>query len=205
MIAILGGTFDPIHKGHLHIASRIYELLSVTRLEFMPCAVPVHRGSPVASAEQRCAMIDLEIAGDDRFALNRLEIERDSPSYTIDSLRQLRRHCDEPIALVLGSDAYNSFARWKAPDAILKIAHLVVCLRPGSQCEMEDFAAHRVDRVEALQSRSAGAILTLEVDAPDCASRELRRQIAAGLPPDDCLSDAVAQYIDTHQLYRESQ
>ena len=111
----------------------------------------------------------------------------------------------EVFPLVLGSDAYNSFARWKAPDAILKIAHLVVCLRPGSQCEMEDFAAHRVESVEALQSRSAGAILTLEVDAPDCASRELRRQIAAGLPPDDCLSDAVAQYIDTHQLYRESQ
>jgi nicotinate-nucleotide adenylyltransferase len=205
MIAILGGTFDPIHKGHLHIASRIFDLLPVTRVQFMPCAVPVHRNQPLASAEQRCAMVELAIAGDDRFALNRLEIERGAPSYTVDSLRELHRRGSETIALVLGSDAYNGFADWDRPQEILELAHLVVCLRPGSECVTGGFESHRVNSVEALQSRSAGAILIVEVDAPDCASRELRRRIAAGQPPDGCLSESVARYIDTHQLYRESQ
>ena len=201
MIAILGGTFDPIHQGHLHIASRIYELLPVEQVQFMPCAVPVHRPQPVASAEQRCAMVELGIAGDERFALNRMEIEREVPSYTVDSLHELHDCGYESVVLILGSDAYNGFTSWKEPQEILELAHIVVCLRPGAAPGDDAFASHRVDSVDALQGRSAGAVLMLEVDAPDCASSELRRKFAAGLPPDDCLSDAVAQYIETNQLY----
>ena len=170
----------------------------------MPCAVPVHRPQPVADAEQRCAMVELQIAGDERFALNRMEIERDAPSYTLDSLRELHRRGYENIVLVLGSDAYNGFAGWKQPEQILRLAHIVVCLRPGAATGHDAFESHRVDTVEALQSRSAGAVLMLEVDAPDCASSELRRRFAEGLPPNDCLSEAVAHYIEANQLYRKS-
>lgn len=205
MIAILGGTFDPIHKGHLHIASRILELIPVEQVQFMPCRVPVHRAQPVASAEQRCAMVELAIAGNDRFVINRMEIERDTPSFTVDSLRELHRNGYSEIALVLGSDAYNGFGSWKQPDEVLELAHLVVCLRPGARAELEGFESHRVESVEALHARAAGAILMLEVDAPDCASSELRRRFAAGLPPDDCLDDSVARYIEAHRLYRTLQ
>ena len=205
MIAILGGTFDPIHKGHLHIASRIHELLPVEQVQFMPCAVPVHRAQPLASAEQRCAMVELEIGGDERFALNRMEIERDTPSFTVDSLRQLHRAGYGQIVLVLGADAYNGFGGWKQPAQVLKLAHLVVCLRPGTEPTPGDFDSHRVESVDGLCARSAGAILLLEVNAPDCASSELRRRFAAGLPPDECLSAPVARYIETHQLYQQAQ
>ena len=204
MIAILGGTFDPIHKGHIHIASRIHERLPVEQVQFMPCAVPVHRAQPLASAEQRCAMVELEIDGDARFALNRMEIDRDTPSYTVDSLRQLHAAGYGEIVLVLGSDAYNGFGSWKQPEQVLDLAHLAVCLRPGTAAAPGAFDAHRVESVDALRARSAGAILMLEVDAPDCASRELRRRFAAGLPPDECVGAAVARYIETHQLYQQA-
>ena len=204
MIAILGGTFDPIHKGHLHIATRVLERLPVQQVQFMPCALPVHRGQPRAFAEQRCSMIELAIDGQSQFVLNRLEIERAGPSYTVDSLREMRgRDQDTRLALILGGDAYNGFAHWKQPDEILELAHLVVCRRPGVECAENGFSEHRVDTPETLSEQAAGAILMLDVDAPDCSSSRLRSQLAADEAPDDCLSPAVADYIETQRLYRE--
>ena len=202
MIAILGGTFDPIHKGHLHIASRVHQLLSVEQVQFMPCAVPVHRAPPQASPEQRCDMIALGIAGDDRFALNRMEIERNTPSFTIDSLRELRAKGHQKMILILGSDAFNVFGTWKQPQEVLELAHIVVCLRPGEQLKPGCFDSHRVDSAAPLQVRSSGSILVLEVDAPNCASSSLRQRLAASLPVDDCLAAPVVRYIESCQLYQ---
>ena len=149
-------------------------------------------------------MIELAIGGHPQFALNRLEIERGGPSYTIDSLREMcRGDRDIRLALILGSDAYNGFADWKLPEEILELAHLVVCRRPGVECAENGFSERRADTGEALTERAAGAILMFDVDAPDCSSSQLRAQLAAGGAPDDCLSPEVADYIETRRLYRE--
>jgi nicotinate-nucleotide adenylyltransferase len=207
MLGILGGTFDPIHLGHTHIANQVVARLDLAQLQFMPCALPVHRGSPQASAAQRCAMIELALRGHPRLSLNRLELERDEPSYTVDSLRQLRRDdarsgIERGIVLALGGDAFNGFSGWKAPDEILELAHLVVCCRPGFAVDEQAYAEHRVADAERLRQRRSGCILLLSVDAIDCSASQVRDAVRAGAPTDRFLDVAVARYIEQHNLYR---
>ena len=99
MIGILGGTFDPIHRGHLHIATQISAQLGLQQMQLMPCALPVHRDQPHASPEQRCAMIELAIEGHAELALNTIELERKGPYYSVDSLREMRRATGASLAL----------------------------------------------------------------------------------------------------------
>ena len=201
MIGIFGGTFDPIHNGHLHIARSVLSLLNLQQLQFVPCARPVHRDPPRATAAQRCRMIELALAGEPRMRLNRLEIERGGFSYTVDSLREIRRTEDASLVLLLGADAFNGLASWESPTKILELANLVVCLRPAVEVSPDLYAESRVDSVEALGASRAGAILLLEVDAPDCSSSALRAGLAAGRQS-PCLPAAVADYIRQQHLYR---
>jgi nicotinate-nucleotide adenylyltransferase len=201
MIGIFGGTFDPIHTGHLHIARAVLALLNLQQLQFVPCARPVHRDPPRASAEQRCAMIELAIADQPRLRLNRLEIERGGFSYTVETLRELRCAGDASLVLLLGADAFNGFASWESPAEILELANLVVCLRPAVEVSPDLYSGSRVDSVEALGASEAGAILLLEVDAPDCSSSALRAGLAAERQS-PCLPAAVADYILKQHLYR---
>jgi len=203
MIGILGGTFDPIHNGHLHIATQLVNRLSLEQLQFMPCAIPVHRDPPRASTTHRCAMIDLVIAGQQALSLNTVEIDRDGPSYSIDSLREIRRQTDSILVLVLGADAFNDFDSWKLPQEILQLANLVVCYRPGFEVNREMFSQHRVASPDELSRRTAGAILLLEVEAIDCSSSAVRVALDTGKLPRQCLPPAVANYIQKHNLYRK--
>ena len=202
MIGILGGTFDPIHLGHLHIANQVVERLGLDELQLMPCARPVHRDHPQASAEQRCDMIRLAIATRPHLFLNTMELERDGPSYTVDSLRQLKAQTESNYLLVLGADAFNGFAGWHESREILRLAHLVICGRPGFRLDWGDFACHRIDHASQLGVSEAGAILPLEVDAIDCSSSELRRQLQGGSAAFEYLPPGVADYIQHHHLYR---
>jgi len=203
MIGIFGGTFDPIHNGHLHIARAVLALLNLQQLQFLPCARPVHREPPRASNEQRCRMIELALADEPRMRLNRLEIERGGLSYTVDSLRLINRAGDTSLLLLLGADAFNGFATWEAPEEVLELANLAVCIRPGVEVDSGIYPEHRVDSVEALSACAAGGILLLEVDAPDCSSSALRADIEADLAS-RCLPAVVADYIRKHHLYRRS-
>lgn len=203
MLAILGGTFDPIHLGHLHIAEQVEARLRPCQLHFMPCALPVHRGLPRASTRHRCAMIELALRDHEKFILNPLELEREGPSYSVDSLRQLRRQSDDSLLLVLGTDAFNGFAGWKSPDEILRLAHLVVCCRPGHEIDAELFAEHHVRSAAELCAREAGAILSLRMEACECSSSAVRDSLRRGRTPRQYLNPAVADYIDEHNLYRK--
>jgi nicotinate-nucleotide adenylyltransferase len=209
MIGILGGTFDPIHLGHLHIASQVMARLGLQQLQFMPCAQPVHRDGPHASAAQRCCMIALAIEEQPAFVLNPLEVERGGPSYSIDSLREIRRQNGQrqntqSLVLILGADAFNDFANWKSPDQILEIAHLVVCGRPGFEIDSAIFGDRRVKVSGELDCSGAGGILALEVDAIDCSSSRVRAALEMGRTPRQYLTTKVADYIDEHNLYRKS-
>ena len=203
MIGILGGTFDPIHNGHVHIAAQLVGRLKLEQLQFMPCALPVHRDLPRVSALHRCAMIDLVIAEQQAFSLNTLEVDRNGPSYSVDSLREIRRQGDSIMVLVLGADAFNGFDKWKLPQEILQLANLVVCHRPGFEIDRNMFSQHRVASADELSRHTAGAILVLEVEAIDCSSSAVRAALDAGKIPRQCLPATVADYIDKHNLYRK--
>ena len=204
MIGILGGTFDPIHNGHLHIAAAASKRLQLQQVRFMPCSLPVHRTRPHASVSQRCDMIELALAERPDFVLDTLEIDRGGPSYMIDSLHEIRRRGPARLLLLLGTDAFNRFGEWRQPLEILQLASLLICARPGIEPEFAQFEKYRVDSVEQLQRRPSGAILTLEVDAPDCSSSEVRNKLVAGEIPRPWLHPAVADYIQTHHLYRST-
>ena len=203
MIGILGGTFDPVHEGHFHLATQVHTRLGLEQVQFMPCAVPVHRSQPHASATDRCAMIELMIADQAAFALNTLELDRSGPSYSVDSLRQIREQCDATLVMVVGADAFNDFASWKSPQEILRLAHLAVCYRPGFEVDQNIFSQHRVETTRELVEQPTGAILMLEVDAIDCSSSAVRAALETGNLPGRCLHLAVASYIDKHNLYRK--
>jgi nicotinate-nucleotide adenylyltransferase len=211
MIGILGGTFDPIHLGHLHIASQVTTRLGLQQLQFMPCAQPVHRDGPRASAAQRCSMIELAIDDQPAFVLNTLELQRGGPSYSIDSLREIWRHNrqqdtqqnTQSLVLILGADAFNGFANWKSPGEILELAHLVVCGRPGFEIDGAIFGDHRVKVSGDLDRSGAGGILALAVDAIDCSSSRVRTTLEMGKTPRQYLTTKVADYIDEHHLYRK--
>ena len=203
MIGILGGTFDPIHNGHVHIARQLVSRLNLEQIQFMPCALPVHRDLPQVSAEHRCAMINLVVDAQQAFCLNRLEIDRSGPSYSVDSLQQIHRLNDSVLALVVGADAFNDFDSWKSPREILQLANLIVCHRPGYQVDQGMFSQYRVASTEAFSESPAGAILVLEVDALDCSSSAVRAALDAGKIPRQSLAPAVADYIDQHNLYRK--
>lgn len=204
MIGILGGTFDPIHNGHLQIATQALGRLQLQQVQFMPSALPVHRDQPQATAQQRCDMIEAVMAEHPEFILNTLEIERDGPSYMIDSLREIRRSSAATLLLLLGSDAFNGFADWKQPREILELAHLVICLRPGVSVDPTLFPEYRIESAGQLSRQSAGAILPLEVDAIDCSSSAVRAALQTGAIPRQWLPPGVADYIQTHHLYRSS-
>ena len=208
MIGVFGGTFDPIHLGHMHIASQVTTRLGLQQLQFMPCAQPVHRDRPQASAAQRSSMIELAIEEQRAFVLNSLELQRGGPSYSVDSLREIwrqnrQRQTTQRLVLILGADTFNDFANWKSPEEILELAHLVVCGRPGFEIDHAIFGDHRVETSGELASRRAGGILALAVDAIDCSSSRVRRALEMGKTPRQYLTTKVADYIDEHNLYRK--
>ena len=202
MTGILGGSFDPIHKGHLQIATKVVDSLSLQQLQFMPCAVPVHRHQLHTSAQHRLNMIEMVVSKNQSLAVNTVELERQGPSYTIDSLRQMRAQSDAVLVLVLGADAFNNFAGWKNPQEILSLTHLVVCPRPGVDIDPRLFPHNRVGSVRQLRENPAGAILKLEFDQCHCSSTAVRQSLVAGEPADDCLATEVIEYIKLHKLYR---
>lgn len=209
MIGILGGSFDPIHLGHLHIASQVSTGLGLQQLQFMPCAQPVHRDGLHASTVERCSMIKLAIDDHPGFVMNSVEVERGGPSYSIDSLREIRRQNTrlqnkQSLVLILGADAFNGFAEWKSPEQILELAHLVVCGRPGFEIDDAIFAEHRVEASSELARQCAGGILALTVEAIDCSSSRVRAALEMGETPRQYLTSKVADYIDEHHLYRKS-
>ena len=192
--------------------------LGLQQLQFMPCAQPVHRDRPQASAAQRSFMIELAIEEQPAFVLNTLELDRGGPSYSIDSLREIRRRITRPedtqreetlpqdrqsLVLILGADAFNGFANWKSPDQILELAHLVVCGRPGFEIDNAIFGDHRVETCGEIARSHAGGILALTVDAIDCSSSGVRTALEMGNTPRQYLTTKVADYIDEHNLYRK--
>jgi len=183
-IGVFGGTFDPVHVGHLAIALAALESVPLDRVLFVPVRrSPLKDRDPLASTADRVAMLETAIASEPRFALSRAELEREGVSYTVDTLEELRSQGE--LFLILGSDALADLARWRAPDRIRELATILVAARPGAP---EPDAMH-------------GA-RTFDAPRLDISSRELRARAARGMSLRYLVPDAVWEHIRRRGLYK---
>ena len=191
---ILGGTFDPFHNGHLAAAEAAMGCARLDIAIFVPAAKPPHRPPAVAPAEQRMEMCRLATAGDPRFAVSDVELNRGGPSYTVDTVVELRRlHPSDELFLILGWDAARLFPTWRQPDEVRALASIVVVGRPGSKAPGEA-------DLKQVGLGGEGVTLCLE-PTPDVSASEIRRAIAAGESIAGKVPAAVEKYIAAHRLY----
>jgi nicotinate-nucleotide adenylyltransferase len=210
-IGLLGGTFDPIHFGHLGMAQELAQALALDTVKFIPAAVPPLKSQPSASAADRCAMVQLAIANNPDFQLDDRELKRTGPSYTVETLRSLRSELSEQDSLVLfiGSDAFKQLNRWHQWQEIIQLCHIALVARPDSDVstglnpELVTFLQdHYTENAMDLQSESAGlitmqAITPLAISSSAIREQLKNRQSARYLTP-DCVLDYIAQ----HGLYQ---
>jgi nicotinate-nucleotide adenylyltransferase len=193
-IGVFGGTFDPFHVGHLAAASVAIECAHLDRVIFVPAAQPPHRPPAVASVQDRFAMCTLATSGDARFAVSDVEVKRAGPSYTAETLAELRGlHPDAELSLILGWDAASLFHTWHQPDRVRELASIVIVGRPGSTAPQgADLKSAGLD--------GAGVAVCLG-HTPDVSASEVRRAVAAGESIAGMVPEAVEHYIETHHLY----
>lgn len=207
MIGILGGTFDPIHLGHLRVALDVLEALPFDEIRFIPLRTPVHRGQPHASSEQRLHMVELAVSDQPGFTLDDREMDRNQPSYSLHTLQSLKQeYAHESLCLLLGTDAYQDFLNWHEPEQILELAHLVVMQRPGYQLPedplLQDFTARRLSESGTeLSEIQSGAIYFQNVTQLEISASDIRHRIGAGKSARYLLPPRVEKYIQTEQIY----
>ncbi|NKJ23522.1 nicotinate-nucleotide adenylyltransferase [Dyella sp. SG609] len=187
-LALFGGTFDPVHLGHLSVAWEAAELLDA-EVRLMPANVPPHKAAPLASAEQRVAMLDAALRGQDRLAVDARELRRDGPSYTYDTLCELRAEVGaRPLVLLLGVDAFAGLPGWHRWRELFDVAHLGVLSRPGVEPELPhalwaEMGGRRTDDVSELHVRPAGRVIELAVTPIEISATRIRELLAGGRDP----------------------
>lgn len=208
-VGILGGTFDPVHLGHLRLAEEARQFLGLVRVLWIPTGRPPHRGTPTAGADDRLAMTGRAIAGNPAFAIDDAEVRADVPSYTVSTLERLRAALgpDRPLVLLMGADAFRGLPTWHRWREVFGLAHLGVATRPGHELRengmAEDLAGEwRARRVPALAPTPAGGIASFPMTALDISATSVRRLLAAGASPRYLIPDGVLDYIRSHSLYR---
>jgi len=207
MIGILGGTFDPVHFGHLRPALEIQQALGLDEVRLVPSHVPAHRSQPHASPQQRLAMLNAAVDGDPAFTVDSREYEREGPSYTLDTLQSLRAElAGTSICLLLGMDAFREFASWHRWREIPDYSHLVVMTRQGvpppERGELADFISlHRVADAAPLKSRASGLLLFHGVSRLEISGTQIRKLLAGGQRADFLLPEGVLRLIRSEGLY----
>ena len=187
-LAIFGGTFDPVHLGHLSVAWEASELLDA-EVRLLPASVPPHRPLPIASAAQRVALLRVALQGQSRLILDTRELERSGLSYTIDTLAELREEQgSRPLVLLIGADAFAGLPSWHRWRDLFDVAHIGVLSRPGVGAglpdELQRMVAHRrVDDVAALRGVPAGTVIELAVTPLEISATRIRELLAARRDP----------------------
>jgi nicotinate-nucleotide adenylyltransferase len=208
MIGIFGGTFDPIHYGHLRSAIEVSELFHLRQVHLIPCAQPAHRAEPLSSAQQRADMVRLAVTDAPRLVCDTRELNRQGASYTLDTLKSLRTElADETLLLFVGADAFAGLSRWYCWRELFDYAHIVVLTRPDNaephiagaeQAFLQArLTTHKID----LQTQTTGLLYFQRVTALAISASHIRHLIAQGHSPRFLLPDAVLSYIYQHQLY----
>jgi nicotinate-nucleotide adenylyltransferase len=209
-IGILGGTFDPVHFGHLRLAQEVAEALSLSEVRFIPGGTPPHRATPQTAAGDRLAMVKLATAGNPRFTVDERETRRGGLSYSFDTLNELRAELGsaQPLVLIMGADAFLGFNRWHRWRDIFGLAHIAVAHRPGAALTgIEDadlareFAQRRVDHAASVRSHPAGSIAVVPITALDISATAIRAGLHAKRSVRYLLPDAIVAYIRDNHLY----
>jgi nicotinate-nucleotide adenylyltransferase len=209
-IGVFGGTFDPIHYGHLRTAFEMLQALRFDEVRFIPCGDPPHRGMTFADAELRFRMVDVAIKGQAGFVSDDRELRRDGPSYSIDTLIGLREEFpDRSLGLIVGMDAFLGLSSWRRWGEILDFAHIVVAHRPGWKAPdigpLGDLITeHGTHRVDDLHGATQGRIHIHAVTQLEIASTEIRDLVAAGRDPRFLMPDAVRNVIIESKIYNVS-
>jgi nicotinate-nucleotide adenylyltransferase len=196
-MGVFGGTFDPIHLGHLAVARSIQATLSLDKVIFVPAGQPwLKAGTPVSSVNDRVEMLRLAIARQKAFVLSTLEAERPGPSYSVDTMETLRRQSgsDSVLFFLLGSDALMDIAKWKEPRRLIQICQLVAFARPG-------FGLPTMDALEAAVPGLTERVVFVEVPQVNIRATDIRSRIAEGRSIKRLVPRAVERYILEHGLY----
>ena len=207
---ILGGTFDPVHLGHVALAEAALAGLPLGEVLWLPSGSPGHRASPVASARDRLAMLRLATAGNPRYRIDDGELNRSESTYTVHALTRLRAQLgnEQPLALLLGSDSFLSLPTWLRWRELFDLAHIAVASRPGHlpsdggpAPELSAEIARRSARPEQLAASAAGRIARFDMAPMEVSSSAIRLNLAAGQDTRHLLPVAVLAYIQSQHLY----
>ncbi len=210
-IGIFGGTFDPIHFGHLRLAEEMLELASLSQIRFIPVGTPSHRVKPAVSAHHRCEMLRLAIAEQPGFVFDEREVRRVVACYTVDSLRELRAELGtaQPLCLLMGGDAFLKLNTWKAWEQLFDLAHIVVGYRPGftlaehiAASAIHSHYRERLCTAATLSQMPAGGIVELAIPKLEISATDIRQRVAENRTIRYLLPNTVASYIYQHHLYK---
>jgi nicotinate-nucleotide adenylyltransferase len=207
LTAIMGGTFDPVHIGHLRAAQEVHEFLQTGDFRFLPAGQPPHRSDVVTPARHRLAMLELALQGHPGFTIDAREVRRAGPSYMVDTLADLRRELpDRALLLVVGQDSANSLDRWHRWRELFGLAHLVIMQRPDHPDRYRpevaaEIAARTVSAPRALADHRQGSVLGVEVTQLQVSSSAIRNMLRAGRSPRFLVPDAVLEYLRAENLY----
>lgn len=203
----MGGTFDPIHFGHLRLALELYQAFNLEHVRIVPCYQPVHRKQPIASPEDRLAMARRAVASEPALKIDESEIKRKGPSYTIDTLLELRKKAPQvPFCILIGIDAFLGFTSWHRWQDILENAHLIVAHRPNYHLPHTGIVAkllreHLVEDAALVHKKTQGCILLHPITPLEISATDIRKQIAMGKSPRYLLPDNVYEYVKKRGTY----
>ena len=205
-LGLLGGAFDPVHIGHLRGAIAVREHLGLERVDFLPAAQSPLKDAATVAAADRLAMLEAAVQDVPGLGVDARELGREGPSYTVDTLIELRREVGQarPLIWIVGTDILPSLPKWSRWQQLLELTHLVILARPGADLPppvvTQWLDQHRIDQNALLES-PAGGVMTLDQPVLDIASSDIRTLLAAGRNPRFLLPDVVMEYIERHKLF----
>lgn len=213
LLGILGGTFDPVHLGHLQLAREALAGLKLDSLYCIPAGEPPHRQAPYASPTDRLAMVTLAFAQEPQCLIDATEIRQSGPSWTIRTLERLRAaHPGDSLILIVGADAFQGLPTWHRWQELLHFAHIAIANRPGTVLDAvamppalaELWRQHHTNDLTMLKKQPAGCLVTLPITPCPVSATEIRQRLQRGESITELVPGAVARYIQQHQLYTRS-